>query len=50
MSENTRTPEEEKQARMKRSIIIVLGGALALAIFYALAGGITELYQADVVR
>lgn len=51
MTENqkTRTPEEEKQARMKRSIGVVIIGVLVLALFYYMIGGVTELYTADMV-
>ena len=51
MSENqkTRTPEEEQQARMKRSIGVVVIGVVMLALFYYMIGGVTELYTADMV-
>lgn len=45
--QKTRTPEEEKKARIKRCIAIVVIGAVSVWIFFYLAGGIVELLMAD---
>lgn len=47
MSEQAQTPEEARQARIKRSIGVVLIGTVALVIFYYLLGGVTDVLMAD---
>lgn len=51
MTENqtNRTPEEEKQARVKRIIGIVVIGVLTVVVFYYMIGGVTELLMADAI-
>lgn len=47
--QTTRTPEEEKQARLKRCIAVVVFGTLSVLLFFYLANGIVEIIMADAV-
>lgn len=45
--QKTRTPEEEKRARLERCIAVVVFGTLSVLLFFYLSNGIIELIMAD---
>lgn len=45
--QTTRSPEEEKQVRLKRCIAVVVFGTLSVFTFFYLANGIVEIIMAD---